>query len=120
METAGLNVMENGFLGSSPDGMVHESGTGEQCVVEVKCPSSAADMSLVNVAKKSSHFCAKVLDGGTLSLKHSHTYFYHIQENMAITACQWCDFVLWSPTAISVERIAFNENQWSSMHERLR
>ena len=60
VKSAGLHVMDYGFLGCSPDGLVYEHATGESGVVDIKCPSSAAAaVSLVEVAKKSNHFAPK-------------------------------------------------------------
>ena len=38
---------------------------------------------------------------------------------MAILGLKWCDFVLWSPADIFVQRIAFEEKLWFDMEKRL-
>ncbi len=111
--------MENGVLGCSADGLVYEASSGEQGVLEIKCPFSAADAPLLEVAAKSSHFCAKPTANGELVLKKSHAYYYQIQGNMAILGLKWCDFVLWSPADIFVERIAFDKKLWFDMERKL-
>jgi len=46
----------------------------------------------------------------TLELKTTHSYYYQIQFQLAITGLQWCDFVLWSPVGKpNIERIRRDE-----------
>ena len=56
---------------------------------------------------------------GQLELKMSHDYYYQVQGGMAVAKVKWCDFVLWSPGEISVQRIPFNEELWKKMEEKL-
>ena len=110
--------MSNGYLGCSRDGIVYDTSIGEQGILEIKRPSSAAETSLEEVASVSSHFCAKFVDG-KLYLKKSHLYHFQVQGNMGITKLKLCDFVLWAPSGISVERIFFDEELWASMLAKL-
>ena len=34
---------------------------------------------------------------------------------MGVTGLRWCDFVLWSPWEVSVERISFDEKLWDML-----
>ena len=38
---------------------------------------------------------------------------------MGVTGLRWCDFVLWSPLEVSVERISFDEKLWDDMLKKL-
>ena len=99
VKSAGLHVVENGFLGCSADGLVYEVNSEEHGVLEINCPFSAAEAPLLEVSAKSSHFFAKPTPSGELELKKSHAYYCQIQGSMAILELKWCDFVLWSPCA---------------------
>ncbi len=97
----------NPWLGCSPDDLVsdpdHECEPG---VVEYKCPSSAASMTPEEAAVKLKNFClqkSKTTD--EVKLKQSHNYYYQVQGTMAITGRKWCDFVVWTPSKLYVERI---------------
>ena len=119
VKQSGLLLSEDGHLGCSPDGLVYDYSTQEQGLLEIKCPMSAESSPLVDVARKSSHFCASVVDGSLLRLKKSHDYYKQVMGGMAINRVKWCDFVLWTPLEISVERIQFDEEEWKQMRERL-
>ncbi|KAK5895529.1 hypothetical protein CgunFtcFv8_009216 [Champsocephalus gunnari] len=59
------------WIGASPDGVVtcacHEPG-----ILEMKCPFSAKDRSLLECTKDS-RFCLTVPEGGVISLKLNHS-----------------------------------------------
>ena len=122
VRSVGLHIMANGFLGCSPDGIIHDaslgSAEGAHGILEIKCPSSAAEVPLSEVAKKP-HFCAKIDASGRIQLKRSYHYYYQVQGNMGVTGLRWCDFVLWSPLELSVERITFDEKLWDDMLKKL-
>ena len=42
-----------------------------------------------------------------------YNYYYQVQGVMAITGRTWCDFVVWTPKGISIERIQYNESFWA-------
>jgi len=46
-------------------------------------------------------------------LKHSHNYYDQVQGQMFATQAQWCDFVLWCPSNITIERIN-PDKEWES------
>ena len=55
----GIVVAECGFLGASPDAVVENSSREEVCVIEVKCPYSARESTVVE-ACSTSFFCELV------------------------------------------------------------
>lgn len=118
VKESGLVLTAEGFLGCSPDGIVYEPRSQEQGLLEIKCPSSAADLSLKEVAEKANFFALLNADGQLL-LKKSHQYFYQVQGAMGIMDLLWCDFVIWSPRFFSVERITFDHDLWAEMKEKL-
>ncbi|KAK1875799.1 Ubiquitin-conjugating enzyme E2 D2 [Dissostichus eleginoides] len=70
------------WIGASPDGVVtcacHEPG-----ILEIKCPFSAKDRSLLECTKDS-RFCLTVPEGGVMSLKLDHSYMYQVQAQMRV------------------------------------
>ena len=44
-----------------------------------------------------------------IQLKRNHHYFYQIQGAMAIAEVEWCDFIVWTPNDMTVERISFSK-----------
>ncbi|KAI4830167.1 hypothetical protein KUCAC02_001817 [Chaenocephalus aceratus] len=70
------------WIGASPDGVVtgvcHEPG-----ILEIKCPFSAKDRSLLECTKDS-RFCLTVPEGGVMSLKLNHGYMYQVQAQMRV------------------------------------
>ena len=48
-----------------------------------------------------------------MKLKHNDKYYYQVQGVMAITKRRWCDFVVWTPKGISIERIDYDSGFWA-------
>ena len=69
-------------------------------------------------ASKKGFFC-KVVPTGAIELRRNHDYFYQVQGTLAITKCSWCDFIVWTPTAFSVERISFDSKFWEEAKAKL-
>ena len=49
-----------------------------------------------------------------LMLKRTHKYFYQIQGGMAICGMPWCDFVIWTPQGICIERVKYDHEFWQT------
>ena len=75
------------WLGCSPDGIV-----SKQKVIEIKCPFSKKDCSIIE-ACNDKHFFLKLVDDKPM-LKETHNYYYQCQGIMAITATTEVDFVV--------------------------
>ena len=109
---------EDPCLGCSPDAIVNipDSGAGPHGIAEFKCPYTAQSMTPQEAAatSKPGKFCSSVTGSGTLKLKANHNYYYQVQGTLAITKRQWCDFVIWTPKGMSVERITADSQFWES------
>lgn len=85
---------EHPFLAATPDGLI-----GERGVVEIKCPSSAAQFSPLDAIRN-----GKITFGteneGQLKLKRSHNYFYQVQGQLHITERDYCIFIVWTPLSL--------------------
>ena len=109
-------------LACSPDGLVDIRGSDEpNGVVELKCPFSAAELTPQEAAKTLKSFSCKLKqdDGTKLELNRKHNYYYQVQGQLAITHRPWCDFVVWSPKGMSVERIGFDSAFWDGVKSKL-
>lgn len=105
--------LKNGYYASSPDGIVtNENSKG---LIEIKCPHNVEDKKPEELAS-SKLFCSKLVDG-KLRLKSSHNYFYQVQGQLAITRMEWCDFVIWTESGISIEKIYRDDNFWECIME---
>lgn len=104
-----------GFLAASPDGLVDHDG-----IIEVKCPYSLAKkgLSIDYSAKNIKSFYLKV-DENTqkIKLKETHDYYFQVQGQLHITEKYFCDFIVWTPSEIFVERIVKNDEFWSTKME---
>ena len=94
------------WLAATPDSIL-EVGEDRGCL-EVKCPYVCANMSLAQASMKSSSFCLQN-GNGTLQLKRNHQYFYQIQVQLHVTRLLWCDFVVWTPNEIYIEKIDYDQ-----------
>ena len=94
------------WLAATPDSIL-EVGQDKGCL-EVKCPYLCAKKSIAQVSQESSSFCLQN-DNGKLQLKRNHQYFYQIQTQLYVTRLLWCDFVIWTPDEIFVEKIHYDQ-----------
>ena len=105
------------FIGASPDRLVYDpSVQPRHGLLEVKCPIRFFDNDLTphDACMTYPDFCCS-LQGGKVSLKHTHPYYFQVQGQMAVCGVSWCDFVVWAGSGrISVEHILFNEDLWQS------
>ncbi|ODM95241.1 hypothetical protein Ocin01_11442, partial [Orchesella cincta] len=117
VEKVGLEVsLENGIFAASPDGRV-----GEEGIVEIKCPYSIRDLKPHDWPTSSSD-CPLKLQNGTLVLKTTHNHYFQIVQQLHVTKRMWCDYVVWTPNDIFIQRIERNEetaSTWEKMKMKL-
>lgn len=99
------------FMGASPDGIskCHCCGKG---LCEIKCPYSHRD-STVAEALGSKNFCLQQNDTG-VNLTQNHAYYYQVQMQLFITGTDYCDFIIWTPKDIYIERIVPDNDFWDN------
>lgn len=107
---SGLHISELGFLGATPDSLLYNS---ENIIVEIKCPYSACNNNVSAAATNGSFFCTKD-ENNAIHLCKNHNYYYQVQGQLAIVKVEWCDFVVWTRTDCTVERISFDTNFWNT------
>lgn len=65
-------------------------------LIEVKCPYSHRNSSVVVAARNDKSFCLKESQSGDLELNRDHDYFYQIQAQMSVTKRDFCLFIVWT------------------------
>ena len=106
----GLLIDSNDFwLGASPDGIVFDPTQQEhqRGCLEVKCPYVCEKRTITDACRQVSAFCL-VEHEGSMCLSESHKYFYQVQTQMHVSQLPWCDFVVWCPREIFVQRVCYN------------
>ena len=110
----------HGWLGCSPDDWVVDPDSTEDTngIVEYKCPYTAREMTPeAACGNLKGFFCT--LENRMVTLRRNHNYYYQVQGALGVTGLKWCDFVVWTPQGISIERISFDLAFWESMTPKL-
>jgi hypothetical protein len=115
-QSKGITVEEVGLavpkweerIGASLDGVVGEDG-----MLEIKCPVAIYPELLVHQNK---------VQAGWVAPEHYHehiklSHYAQMQGGMAVTARQWCDYLVCSTFTqqVYLERIYFNQPYWESV-----
>ena len=104
-----------GWLGCSPDNwVVNPDNEDPNGLVEYKCPYSAREITPSEACTSLKGFFCN-LENGKAVLKRNHNYYYQVQGTMAITGRKWCDFTVWTPKGLSIERISFDKKFWDTV-----
>ena len=104
------------FLGASPDGTVSCEccGTG---VLEIKCPYSCKEKSILEASSEAKFFLEKKNDG--IFLKQNHQYYYQVQAQIKLSNANYCDFVVWREKELFVQRIYPNDEFMAPVLQKL-
>ena len=90
------------FLGASPDGLVQDPNSIPQNgLLEIKCPFVARSGMTAKEYTEHKSSCLSP----TFLLKPSHEYFYQIQVAMHVCQLSWCDFCVWAPGFLVINRV---------------
>ena len=77
-------------------------------ILEIKCPYSVRDG-----VPKDVYFLKEN------KLARQHQYYYQVQGQMGILEYSYCDFVVWTPHDIVIERIMFDQPFFDTMKKQL-
>ena len=113
LRKAGIYISDTGFLAASPDGIVSSVGEIDYGIIEIKCPYTCRNMSVVEACSKIKPFYCE-LENGQVKLKRNHQYYYQVQGTMGIVGVEWCDFVIWTTKGMTIERIQFDKIFWTT------
>lgn len=97
------------YLAAMPDAMVKCKCCGEG-VAEVKCPYTLAS----SVASNDPNFCLENWHRNQ-TLKRTHPYNFQVQAQMAVCNVAYCDFVVWTPLSMHIERVLGDEAFFDSV-----
>ena len=98
-----------GWFGASPDARVSDADSElPQGIAEFKCPYSKRDVMPQKTCKDPNFFCFH--DSNGLHLKKSHCYYHQVQMQLFVGTdlYDWCDFCVYTPKGIAVERISLD------------
>ena len=90
-------------LGASPDGIVDCDCCGEG-LLEIKCPYKYRNED-PNMISDQSFYIKRDNEGEIVGLCQKHDYYYQVQGQLAICSKDYCDFVVWTPNGLYIERI---------------
>ena len=93
------------MFGATPDGVVSCECCGNG-ILEIKCPFTLQSKSMNDLE------WLVIDDDGEFRLKRSHKYFYQVQMQLFVSKRLYCDFVVWSPEMMCVERIMPDTVWW--------
>ena len=96
--------IEYPMLDASPDGLVQCTCCGEG-LLEVKCPYTLRESSDFG------QLAWMCLVDDIYGLSRSHRHYFQVQMQLFVTNKMYCDFVVWSPEGLFVERI-YPDREW--------
>lgn len=107
VEASGLIINpELPWLAATPDGRISCQCHGD-VVLEIKCPFTSKDCSLTDCLKDP-RFCLGIGEDGTPALKGDHDYMFQVQAQMHIANVNYCDFLVWAPQQVFLQRIRYD------------
>lgn len=119
MQKMGLIVNPNfPYLGASPDMFVTLTKGGEVShgLVEVKSLSKNRNLTPCEAAQIEKFYS---FNDDKLEISKEHAYYYQVQGQLAICNVDWCDFVVWTPCGIEVQRVYKDNVFWNSVLPKL-
>lgn len=110
IDPCGLFIdLEKPFLGATPDGLIDDDG-----IVEIKCPSSARNLTPDEAIQIKKIKFWKINSGGTVEVNTNHEYFFQIQGQLHVTNRQYCLFSVWTPKGLKIERVERDDDFWQT------
>jgi len=102
-------------LGASPDGKVFNPAMHPPYgLLEIKCPFTQRHLSLDAAVTDPSFYLQKENKSFTLKKEHRCGYFAQVQDQMALSGLQWCDFCVFlsERNEMCVIQVNFDEQYW--------
>ena len=113
VQKSGIIIGNPSYLGASPDGVLVDRSGQLMGIVEIKCPYSAAKLTVTEACEQLDKFYLSKRDGKFV-LDCNHAYFYQIQGSMGLSGAKFCDFVVWTPQSFEVITVNFEISIWES------
>lgn len=99
-------------FGASLDGHTSCDCCGKGCL-EIKCPFSMKDKHHLDLS-----WLLDSQSNNTKQLERRHPYYSQIQMQLFMFDRQFCDFFVWSPNDVHMERIYPDKDFWTSISEK--
>ena len=96
-------ISPEGFIAATPDGLVCNDNAIQVGILEIKCPYSHRNTTVIDACTKANFFCKLDEQDQTIHLKTNHNYYFQVQGQMAVLNLPWYDFVVWTQNDIHVE-----------------
>ena len=93
--------------GASPDAII--SVSDEKCVVEIKCPYAARNMTVKEAISNVKSFCLSRTDNKII-LKSTYRYYYQMQVQLYVCKATKSDFVVWTPKDLYFMIVCINND----------
>ena len=105
-----MDFPKNTRFAASPDGLVLDPTDPNKIIgcLEIKCPWRLRNFTIRNLADWNTNL--DYLDKEN-NLLQSHPYYHQIQGEIFETILEWCDFAIWCPSGILIQRI-FLDRKW--------
>ena len=118
LKKSGIRIGEPPYLGASPDGILEDTEGNLSGIIEIKCPYSAANLTVREACEKLDNFYCYI-DDNDIKLKTKHVYFYQVLGTMAIGNASFCHFIIWTPKLMETITITFDQVLWEEVHCKL-
>ena len=111
VETGSFDSCKNPIFGTSPDGII-SCECHESALLKSKSPWTDRDKS------KFEKSCLGVIDN-IIALKKSHSYYFQVQMQLAVTGYSWCDCFLCMTKDSLQQKIYFDDAMWLVNNRKL-
>ena len=90
--------------------MVDPSETLSNGIAEFKCPFSKKDVSPEKACCDPGFYLTFDVAGGKYHLNRDHQYYHQVQLQLVVSMdiCHWCNFCVYTPHGVAIERIWFD------------
>jgi len=100
------------YMGATPDYLFWCECCGK--CVEIKCPYCVKDCQNDAEFKEKLKYLQECIKTGKCTLNKNHAYYYQVQCQIFLSESDYCEFVVWTPTRLFVERIEKDEEFWNA------
>ena len=78
LRKSGIYIGQPAYLGASPDGVLVNDADTICGIIEIKCPFSAAKLTVREACTQYNDFYCYVDENDQLNLKETHPYYYQV------------------------------------------
>ena len=86
---------------------------------ESKCPEQYKHCDVFDIAKSSDAFLLLVNNENKLVARKTHSAYYQIQCQLALTGSQFCDLVVYTFVSIGIVRVRFDVQFWDEILKKV-